>query len=42
MWKTYIHYESEEDYAIYKETRNQATTEISNSKRSYDFFFIKK
>ena len=36
MWKTYRHTGSEEDYAIYKEARNQATAEIRNSKRSYE------
>ena len=34
MWKTYRHIGSEEDYAIYKETLNQATVEIRNSKRN--------
>ena len=33
---TYRHNGSEEDYAIYKEARNQATSEIRNSKRSYE------
>ena len=36
MWKTYRHNGSEEDYAIYKETLNQATAEIRNSKRNYE------
>jgi len=36
MWKTYTHTLSEEDYSIYKETFNQATAEIRNSKRSYE------
>ena len=36
MWKTYRHIGSEEDYAIYKEALNQATAEITNSKRSYE------
>ena len=36
MWKTYRHTGSEEDNAIYKEALNQATTEIRNSKRSYE------
>ena len=36
MWKTYRHTGSEEGYIIYKETLNQATAEIRNSKRSYE------
>ena len=36
MWNTYRHTGSEEDYSIYKEALNQATTEIRNSKRSYE------
>ena len=36
MWKTYRHNGSEEDYTIYKQTLNQATAEIRNSKRNYE------
>ena len=36
MWKTYTHTGSEEDDAIYKEDRHQATAECRNSKRSYE------
>ena len=36
MWKTCRHTGDEEDYASYKEARNQAAAEIRNSKRSYE------
>ena len=36
MWKTYRHTGSEEEYSIYKEALNHATSEIRNSKRSYE------
>ena len=36
MWKICRHTGSEVDYAIHKEALNQATTEIRNSKRSYE------
>ena len=36
MEDIYRHIGSEEDYTIYKEPLNQATAEISNSKRSYE------
>ena len=36
MWKIYRYTGSEEDYANYKEALDQATTEIRNSKISYE------
>ena len=36
MWRVYRHTRKEEDYANYKEALNAATTEIRQSKRSYE------
>ena len=36
MWKVYRRTRKEEDYANYKEALNAATTEIRQSKRSYE------
>ena len=44
MWTTYRHTESEEDYTIDKEALIQATSELINSKISYEHkfaFYIK-
>ena len=36
MWRVYRHTRKDEDYANYKEALNEATTEIRQSKRSYE------
>ena len=36
MWRVYRRTRKEEDYANYKEALNAATTEIKQSKRSYE------
>ena len=36
MWTVYRHTRKDEDYANYKEALNAATTEIRQSKRSYE------
>ena len=36
MWRVYRHTRKDEDYANYKEALNAATTEIRQSKRSYE------
>ena len=36
MWRVYRRTRKEEDYANYKEALNAATTEIRQSKRSYE------
>ena len=36
MWRVYRHTRKDEDYTNYKEALNVATTEIRQSKRSYE------
>ena len=36
MWRVYRHIRNDQDYANYKEAINAATTEIRQSKRSYE------
>ena len=36
MWKVHRHTRNDKDYANYKEALNAATTEIRQSKRSYE------